>query len=296
VHICTYPITVNGVFHLDAPVSFEDVTVEMDSQKDIIVIQSASTQQKHEYSIRDFNCPHAAHTIKGNIVITDTSISKTKKRPTVYIGKQKLLSLGEVDAFWYNSDDMLLYTLVQDSEKVKEYTLFDLVSMGSKGVGLLYPTRTEVYGKEQRLSLITNYAPGSLVSLRLTNDGVDILFSLEDDIIHGHQIKKCPHGFMPDKIHNSAKYIYLYSQQTEELLVLNKSLTIEHTLVVTGVFFTNDYVFMQKENQTVVHYADTFTYAFFLTEMPVDLSCISASLFSDSLYVFINIPVVLTFQ
>ncbi|KAI5185243.1 hypothetical protein NEHOM01_0701 [Nematocida homosporus] len=267
VSLYTYPAQLHKRVVLMACPSLTDIEASWDPETKQIDILVQTTRERAYFVCGNLICPHKDHYLEGSVWVKNCSETKAP-RPCIYSHGQKICTLRDpVDAFYYDSLDMALYTFA--NERVTKYTLFSIEKVQPRGVCLLSPERMRVFLPGKQYSMPIQYSLATIASIRDNNGAIDALLSCNDLVMHGNQFKKYPSGFSPDKAWNTPTLIYLHSSYTRQLVVLNRGLEIEYELVVENVFVTEKYVFISKKDKCVVHYTADFKYAFYLTGLEI---------------------------
>jgi len=283
VKIYTYPLTLLAQYQFYSTPSPDDISVEADAETGRLLIRSDRTKQAFEYVIDKPPQKQPSPVPETHISVHNSSTDKMKKKAAVYVEEQLLFSTEEVDAFYHDVSAMALYTLTRESVSVKEYSLFSIVKLCPDDVAFLFSKRVEVHSCESVQSAPVDYSLDTLLSIRKEGQRIDLLASRGDYIVYGTDTKRYQAGFQPDKICNAKNHIYVHSEKTKELLVLNKSLELEYTMRVESVYFTDRFILMYKSGKTVANHIDTFKYAFFVNEMVLNSSLVSVDVFSTFL-------------
>ncbi|OAG31691.1 hypothetical protein NEDG_00166 [Nematocida displodere] len=291
INISTFPASHQKTFTFSGPVDVEDISAEVDAAT-VLHLRSASLGQSFDFPLSDACCVHKDHSLEATVEVKNTSLAGDC-RPTVYIHGQEIVCLEDsVTAFYYDPLEMKLYTFSEKLGSVKEYCLFTITKIvGEGGVAFISPQRVQVFLGDASYSLPSFFTPSSLISVAKVGDSVDALFVSEDLVVTNDLSKKCPSSISPSKAFNTPTYIYLFSEKTSQVFVLNRELEIEYELSVTSIFFTSEYVFMYKDNKTVVHHTSSFKYAFYVTELVIHDGILHIDVLPASIRVLSQAPV-----
>ncbi|KAI5190466.1 hypothetical protein NECID01_0972 [Nematocida sp. AWRm77] len=281
-----FPAVPKQTYSFFAEPALSDFSVWVNTEQTHIVMKADTTQQQHMFSITSEMLPQIELPENLCVSVEVVASEDAQKHVAVCINGQKIVFSEEsTDIFYHSPQDMLLYTLVPSSGVIREYALFNVQKMHPSGIALLYADKLKGYFLPHKGSARIQYSPGTLSSVFHSGGVMDTLLSSASSVVHEGLEKPHPQGFSPDKIYNRKSLIYLYSSASEKLLVLDARLEVKYTILVSGIFFTDTYVFMCKDGKTVAHNADTFQYAFFVDGLLLDASVAAIEVLPSSILV-----------
>ncbi|KAI5170594.1 hypothetical protein NEFER03_0053 [Nematocida sp. LUAm3] len=285
-----YPGTLKRSILLIGVPEYEDIRGTWDGKRKIEVY-IGKTQQNIEIEVNSSGISKEYLESDG-VQVRERITEQGRRFLWVYArGHKVFASRGGVDAYYHDRRNMVLYTYSEANRKVEEYLLFDIWPIGGNGIAFLFSSYLlGVRGNERSITPV-QYAMGDLVSLNWGDGGIDGLFSSGEMIVYRNQYKRYRKGFIANRIWNSNSLIYVYSSGNQELLVLDKNLEILYEVYRCNVYIGDKYIFLYKESKTIVHYLESFKYAFYLTGLHLNSCILWAEENNNTLQVFEQKPV-----
>lgn len=247
---------------LGAP-SISEISAAYTEDTGLIDVSVQSTQQRLSFYTEDGKHANDTYTSSGAVTV--------KNGPTVYIHGRKAFTIpcALPSAYYYDPDSLTLYTCSLDRAHIHEYSLFVAGQILPYGAYYVHEKYIEIYTAGKKYAIPMQYVPGMLISIYMHENCISTAFSFGDTLMSNNCFKTYPAHFCLDKIWCRRHYVYLYSSTQQKLYVLSKKLDIKYEICAEAVYISTDYVFMQKDKKVVVHSADTFRYAFYLTDLSI---------------------------
>ncbi|KAI5129803.1 hypothetical protein NEPAR06_1717 [Nematocida parisii] len=288
VQIYKYPNVYLQCFLFRTSVYESDIDIIIDKEKSSIRITNNVDREVYIHSIQNIMPLFEEVYSDVGVSVRNGAYTKGVCTPTVYIHGCRVFSIEskEVEEFYYNTEQMKLYTYSPKISAITEYTLFTVERIYPRGICFISPEHASVYLPEKKYTIPIEYSPASSISFFYNNQTLRHILSCDGLIMYRNQFKRYPNDFIPSGVWKKHLYIYLFSAEKKRLLVLNSNLEIEFDMAASQVFVTDDYIFISKKENTVAHHIKTFKFAFILPGFVISNDVVSIEEIGEILLVF----------